>query len=948
MNRSSNHNRQSIASLAVLRGLMTFSVCLLALASGCSRPFWREQAERDAYDATAENLTDPRWAVPRIDVTPDPRSRFYDPHDLDYAPLPPDDPDAHTYMHWVDGWNGYNCWHEFGDLLSVENPQWLLPFNLSPEQYDEETETYIGPLPQIENLTLGEALELALIHNRDYQTQIEDVFLAALVVTGERFQFSVRYLDRAGQTPGGSVLGTFTPQGGPDSVSMSAGAGISQFLPTGGQWVIELVNNTIWLFGGGNETATASTLSFALTQPLLRGAGRKVVLESLTQAERNLLYEVRDLARFRRVFFTSVVGGPSGYLNLLGQVQRIRNSESNILRLEEQVEALQAISSQRSTRVSEPLARLPEGLVFPPQLQDRIQFDAERGELTWLAPLDEEVPMTDQQADQLQSLSQDPLYQRAVGLIVQRMRTETVSLDVLRLQSDLADSINRLRQQEVQLQDSLDDFKILLGLQPDFLITIDDSLLEQFQFIGSQLTDLEREIIEFIPLWGQLDENEPDREMVEQVARRFQELQHQAMEEGLNLIRSDFEKLQAVYQQKLESLPTAAERERLEYDVRRDRQLFDSAVFELEEMRREVDIIAEQSQDRTVPIGVVKDWVLKLKVYQEALLKTVQSLQATEVGLRVELVELQPYEYTLEESVQMALENRLDLKNVQAEVMDARRRVEVAANALKSVLDLEFAADFRTPSLAAFETDPFDFTGDLSDFNVGLSFDTPIDQIQERNIYRTALIAYQQARREYMLFEDLVKQDVRSEWRQLEVLRRNLETARQALRISVALFDSAVEQAFAPPRVGQQPSTGTGGLQGQNIQQALSSILNAQDNIIGIWVSYEQSRLNIYRDMGIMDVGPDNVWEDPFYRQQTAGEGNSLYGGPKVSSPVDEGAGPTELLDGEGAHLFIPAGSPQPLTGTAVGSAQPLTDANRTGPQGNESERFLSILGPIE
>jgi hypothetical protein len=129
--------RRTGATNAILMwSLLGMSVCLLAMASGCSRPFWREQAERDSYDATAENITDPRWAVPRIDITPDPRSRFYDPYDPDYMPLPPDDPDAHVYMHWVDGWHGYNCWHQFGDLLSVENPQWLLPFNLSPEQYD--------------------------------------------------------------------------------------------------------------------------------------------------------------------------------------------------------------------------------------------------------------------------------------------------------------------------------------------------------------------------------------------------------------------------------------------------------------------------------------------------------------------------------------------------------------------------------------------------------------------------------------------------------------------------------------------------------------------------------------------------------------------------------------------------------------------------------------------
>ena len=56
----------------------------------------------------AKTLTDPRGAVPRMEVTADPRSRFYDPYDQDYGPLPPDDANAHDYMHWVDGWNGYD------------------------------------------------------------------------------------------------------------------------------------------------------------------------------------------------------------------------------------------------------------------------------------------------------------------------------------------------------------------------------------------------------------------------------------------------------------------------------------------------------------------------------------------------------------------------------------------------------------------------------------------------------------------------------------------------------------------------------------------------------------------------------------------------------------------------------------------------------------------------
>ena len=42
-------------------------------------------------------------------------------------------------MHWVDGWQGYKGWHQFGNLISVENPQWLEPFGITPEMIDPAT-----------------------------------------------------------------------------------------------------------------------------------------------------------------------------------------------------------------------------------------------------------------------------------------------------------------------------------------------------------------------------------------------------------------------------------------------------------------------------------------------------------------------------------------------------------------------------------------------------------------------------------------------------------------------------------------------------------------------------------------------------------------------------------------------------------------------------------------
>ncbi len=858
---------------------------------GCSRPFWRDQANRDSYEAISDNLDDPRWAVPRIDVTPDPRSRFYSPYDPDYEPLPPDDPHAHVYMHWVDGWHGYDCWHSFGDAMSVENPQWLAPFGLRAEAYDEETGEYLQPLPQIEDMTLCEALELALIHNRDYQTQIENVFLQALVVTAERYQFAVRYVAN-GRTPGVDSTTTFRPDGGTDTSVLNSNFGIGQMLPTGGQWFVELVNNTLWLFDGPNQSGTASTLAFSLTQPLLFQAGRKVGLENLTQAERNLLYSVRDLARFRRQFFTDVVGGrPDSYLSLMRQLQQIRNIQFNIFRLEEQVEILKENSSQPTNRQREALAALPPELAalpageeFPESVREFIEFDREdefdpEGELIWYGP------MTDEQRDILLALSDDADYQRAITEISQSLLTETLTLDILQLQSRLADTINQLRDREASLQDSLDSFKIFLGLRTDFLVTLDDGLLDQFQFLDNGLLTLEADVKEFAPFWGQLNLDEPDPQQVREVAERFRELLLEVEETGLTVIREDFGRLEGMYDERLAGMESDADRERLEYDVARDRRLYDDSAYEIQELRQQTEHILRQLDTPQFDIEKIKQWVFDVKSYQEELLTYLGTLQAVEIGLRVESVTTQDFDLSMEQAVAIALENRLDLKNQRAFVMDARRRVEVAANALLSNLDLVVEGDVNTPGPLG-NTNPFEFRGDISELRVGVAFDAPLDLNNERNIYRAALIDYQRARRDYMLFEDTVKREVRVSWRGLQVLKRNLETARQSIRIAAAQFDSAVSAAYAPKGVGGS-RVSVPGLSGQNIQSALNAILSAQNNMIGFWVSYEQNRLNIYRDMGIMEVGPDNIWNDPFYRDLCNG-GEECP--PEVVYPADSPA----------------------------------------------------------
>ena len=161
---------------------------------------------------------------------------------------------------------------------------------------------------------------------------------------------------------------------------------------------------------------------------------------------------------------------------------------------------------------------------------------------------------------------------------------------------------------------------------------------------------------------------------------------------------------------------------------------------------------------------------------REELLKISQALAVLQVGLRVDVIALNRFTLPgssetpdVEEVVRIGLENRRDLMNARAEVMDFRRDVELAANKLLALMDLDVGGGV-------------DLDGNNSDLTTSLNFKTPLDHLLERNTYRRALIAYQRARRDYMLAEDRVKQEIRNSWRQLMVSEQQLEIDRQALR----------------------------------------------------------------------------------------------------------------------------------------------------------------------
>lgn len=868
---------------------------ILAMSStGCSRTFWRKQADRDSYQTITEKLNDPRWALSRIDLNPDPRSRFYSPYDPDAEPLPPDDGAAGVYMNWVDGWQGYKGWHKFGDTLTVENPQWLANFGWSVDNIDPLTGQIVPPLPELTGVTLPQAIELTQLNNRDYQFEIENVYLAALAVTFQRFQFGVRYLGANGLEPIAFTDATFFPDGPGDNVVAGVAGGVSQLLPAGTQWAVEFANNTLWLFSGGNQTQSVSNLSFSLVQPLLYGAGRKVGLEGLTQTERLLLYEARDLARFRQELFTEVVGGNPGFLTLLQQVQSIQNLRGNIAQFEEQVERLIAQASMGRRYNNEELASWPGGPFvrenLPEEIRNKLTYYPATHQLRWNSKED----ITEREVELLLGISDDPVYQSATRRLIAALQSNVATLDVLNLQSSLASNIISLRSQELQLQDNLDDFKLLLGIRTDTKMTIDDSMLKQFQIIDPQVAQLERDTKDFVLRYGSLDDEHLKNEDLRQLYAEFLELIDRVEHNGMEVVLHDVERVRVAMPRRRQELGEAGAVQ-LENDIDRVKFSVELAEAELKRIRGDVFEAANTLQRMDLDSSDLKIVYEDLNELRERLMKMTQNLIVIQVSVRVELIELQPFELAMQDAVSIGLDNRVDLMNVRARVMDARRKVEIAANALLANLSIVVDGDVATPG----NNRPFDFRGSQSRLRAGVAFTAPLDQIDERNAYRASQIVYQRARREYMLAEDEVKREIRDAWRQLFVLRQNMETSRRAVRLAALQYDSAVEQSNAP--VSGTSSRGSG-LSGTNLQRALSTLLSAQNQLIQVWTNYERNRLNIYRDMGIMEIDEDGMWVDPFYRSllnvNEANDENSIQNENTIR-PLEHLGSTGDRLDGD-------------------------------------------------
>lgn len=827
--------------------------------AGCTRRFWRKQADNEV-DAvlTSKNCYD-AWKIEEYHLPPDPRARFADPNNVDRPPMPPDDPAAQRlspnpqkpgkagvgnpeglgYLQLLAAWDAQN---------RNERP---------PEPKKEGGATIAGPAPPVTTpydqglqtnevgylLTVEQAAELALFNSREFQDRREDLYLAALPVTLQRFSFAFQFfaLDRVVR----EYTGADTPQGLGNRWRSNSELGFTKLFPTGALLLVRFANQIIVNMaatGGSPRVATPSTISLDVVQPLLRDGGRAVTLEPLTQAERNLLYEIRSYARFRKEFFVAIAGG-RGFGDNIGAPATLQPS------------GLQVV----------------EGY-YPTLLRAAI----------------------------LENEKQNVAVLESILTLFRGFETggDVSKLQVDQVELDLLTSRATVLQRTQEFRDAVDRFKLQLGVPPSVPIELDTSLLrpiidQQNRFLNivqqyealrdyanrtdwptepdklrGRLRDIARDSAlvkgtkfgtAFPARWSALDALTND-----QLADRRSKLL--AERKDVLAKKTDAEAKQQVPDPALAARATDLDREIELLELERSLRAFEAGAWKRpgEDEARQASARASAYRD------VIADFLVVLGESRAERLAQVQEQwpELPPVILDGKNLIADDLDAVTALASRTALENRFDLMNVRARLVDAWRRIAVRANALMGIFNVRYRLDSANfPG-----TQPFDFNPAATQHQLILDGELPLVRVEERNAYRTALIFYQRSRRRLQAAEDEIVAQIRSEVRQLRFLAENYKIQQRSVELAYYQVENALNTLQAPPRVvpaGQAAGTSDTGSQAALTRQlldAVRSLLRAQNQLYTVYQNYLVARLQLYRDLELMPLDRRGVWIDDIPR----------------------------------------------------------------------------------
>ena len=129
----------------------------------------------------------------------------------------------------------------------------------------------------------------------------------------------------------------------------------------------------------------------------------------------------------------------------------------------------------------------------------------------------------------------------------------------------------------------------------------------------------------------------------------------------------------------------------------------------------------------------------------------------------------------------------------------------------------------------------------------------PIHRTAWRNSYRSALIAFDHARRQQELFLDQVKLDIQDGWRNLEQRKREFEISQVRVELSQNRRDEEILKRELVLGLAL------------DLVDAQNDTINSQNQLTSALIGHTIARLGFWRDMGILFIKEGGQWEEKDY-----------------------------------------------------------------------------------
>ena len=218
------------------------------------------------------------------------------------------------------------------------------------------------------------------------------------------------------------------------------------------------------------------------------------------------------------------------------------------------------------------------------------------------------------------------------------------------------------------------------------------------------------------------------------------------------------------------------------------------------------------------------------------------------VDVKPEAPEYIDANYDIEDAIDLAFENRLDVITRIQQLEDQRRSLAIAKDGLRP--DLSLTSGFGTSSDPSSSFDDQDFQRDA--FTAGLNMSLPVDRVSESNAYRQAQISMAQAERSFDEFRDSLELQIRSSFRELERRRQSLDIQEELI------FGQEKNVRIAQLRFEQ----GNGQVDNRDVTEANDQLLEARNRMIDERVNYEISRLQLLKDLGILFIDEKGMFQE--------------------------------------------------------------------------------------